>query len=144
MLFVQLWTIWDINAFHMRYGEKAPSDLIVGGILMWGAVTMYSSREILETEAEAGCLLPLPSLDQKLIQLHHQGWSILHHDAESATAIRRIRFRGLSSVVGSEAMLMCEVRVGDTQVEGQLCRCQQNRAVGCSRSVCIGPDAELE
>ena len=35
VLFVQLWTIWDINAFHMRYGEKAPSDLIVGGILIF-------------------------------------------------------------------------------------------------------------
>ena len=34
VIFVQLWTIWDINAFHMRYGEKDPSDLIVGGILI--------------------------------------------------------------------------------------------------------------
>lgn len=34
ILFVQLWTIWDINAFHMRYGEKETSDLIVGGILI--------------------------------------------------------------------------------------------------------------
>ena len=29
VLFVQLWTVWDINAFHMRYGEKALPDLIV-------------------------------------------------------------------------------------------------------------------
>ena len=34
VLFVQLWTIWDIDAFHMRYGEKDPPDLIVGGILI--------------------------------------------------------------------------------------------------------------
>ena len=34
VLFVQLWTIWDINAFHMRYGEKEASDLLVGGILI--------------------------------------------------------------------------------------------------------------
>ena len=34
VLFVQLWTIWDINAFHMRYGEKDTADLIVGGILI--------------------------------------------------------------------------------------------------------------
>ncbi|MBY8977093.1 TRAP transporter permease [Rhodobacteraceae bacterium NNCM2] len=34
VLFVELWTIWDINAFHMRFGEKEPSDLIVGGILI--------------------------------------------------------------------------------------------------------------
>jgi TRAP transporter 4TM/12TM fusion protein len=34
VLFVQLWTIWDINAFHMRYGEKDMPDLIVGGILI--------------------------------------------------------------------------------------------------------------
>lgn len=34
VLFVQLWTIWDITAFHMRYGEKDPADLIVGGILI--------------------------------------------------------------------------------------------------------------
>ncbi|MEM6662558.1 MAG: TRAP transporter permease [Pseudomonadota bacterium] len=35
VLFVQLWTIWDIDAFHMRYGEKDPPDLIVGGILIF-------------------------------------------------------------------------------------------------------------
>ena len=34
VLFVQLWTIWDIDAFHMRYGEKEWPDLIVGGILI--------------------------------------------------------------------------------------------------------------
>ena len=35
VLFVQFWTIWDIDSFHMRYGEKAPPDLIVGGILIF-------------------------------------------------------------------------------------------------------------
>ena len=34
IIFVQLWTIWDIDAFHLRYGEKEPSDLLVGGILI--------------------------------------------------------------------------------------------------------------
>jgi len=32
VLFIQIWTIYDINAFHMRYGEKETADLIVGGI----------------------------------------------------------------------------------------------------------------
>lgn len=34
VIFVQLWTIWDIDAFHMRYGEKEQPDLIVGGLLI--------------------------------------------------------------------------------------------------------------
>jgi TRAP transporter 4TM/12TM fusion protein len=34
VLFVQLWTIWDITAFHMRLGEKETSDLIIGGIFI--------------------------------------------------------------------------------------------------------------
>lgn len=34
VLFVQLWTVWDITAFHLRYGEKELPDLIVGGILI--------------------------------------------------------------------------------------------------------------
>jgi len=34
VLFVQLWTIYDINAFHMRYSEKYIPDLVVGGILV--------------------------------------------------------------------------------------------------------------
>jgi TRAP transporter 4TM/12TM fusion protein len=32
VIFVQIWTIYDIDAFHMRYGEKETPDLIVGGI----------------------------------------------------------------------------------------------------------------
>ncbi len=35
VLFIQLWTIWDIQAFHMRYGEKETADLIIGGILIF-------------------------------------------------------------------------------------------------------------
>jgi len=35
VLFVQVWTLYDINAFHMRYGEKELPDLIVGGILIF-------------------------------------------------------------------------------------------------------------
>ncbi len=34
VIFVQLWTLWDIDAFHMRYGEKEQPDLIVGGLLI--------------------------------------------------------------------------------------------------------------
>lgn len=34
IIFIQLWTIWDIDAFHLRYGEKELPDLIVGGILL--------------------------------------------------------------------------------------------------------------
>jgi len=44
ILFVQLWTIWDISAFHMRYGEKDPSDLIVGGILI--ALVFEATRRV--------------------------------------------------------------------------------------------------
>ncbi len=44
ILFVQLWTIWDINAFHMRYGEKTPNDLIVGGILI--ALVFEATRRV--------------------------------------------------------------------------------------------------
>ncbi len=34
VLFIQVWTIWDIDAFHMRYGDKELPDLIVGGIMI--------------------------------------------------------------------------------------------------------------
>jgi len=34
VLFVQVWTIWDIDAFHMRLGEKETPDLIIGGIFI--------------------------------------------------------------------------------------------------------------
>ncbi len=34
VLFIEIWTIYDIDAFHLRYGEKESSDLIVGGILI--------------------------------------------------------------------------------------------------------------
>ena len=34
VFFVQIWTLWDIDAFHMRYGNKELPDLIVGGILI--------------------------------------------------------------------------------------------------------------
>jgi len=34
VIFVQIWTIYDIEAFHLRYGEKELPDLIVGGIMM--------------------------------------------------------------------------------------------------------------
>ena len=34
IIFVQIWTIYDINAFHMRYGEKETPDIIVGGLFI--------------------------------------------------------------------------------------------------------------
>lgn len=34
VIFVQIWTIYDITAFHLRYGEKETADLIVGGLLI--------------------------------------------------------------------------------------------------------------
>jgi TRAP transporter 4TM/12TM fusion protein len=34
VIFVQIWTIYDITAFHMRYGEKELPDLIVGGLFI--------------------------------------------------------------------------------------------------------------
>ncbi len=34
VLFVEVWTLYDIDAFHMRYGEKALPDIIVGGIFI--------------------------------------------------------------------------------------------------------------
>ncbi len=35
VLFIELYTLWDINAFHMRFGDKAPADLFVGGALIF-------------------------------------------------------------------------------------------------------------
>ncbi len=35
VLFIQLWTVWDVNAFHMRLGDKQPADLVVGGMLIF-------------------------------------------------------------------------------------------------------------
>ncbi|MEM9028000.1 MAG: TRAP transporter permease [Pseudomonadota bacterium] len=34
IIFVQIWTIYDINAFHMRYGEKEFADIVVGGLFV--------------------------------------------------------------------------------------------------------------
>jgi len=34
VLFVEVWTLWDIDAFHMRFGEKELSDIIVGGVFI--------------------------------------------------------------------------------------------------------------
>ena len=42
VLFIQLWTLWDINAFHMRLGEKDPADLILGGVMI--ALVMEATR----------------------------------------------------------------------------------------------------
>ena len=35
ILFVQFWTIWDIEAFTMRYGDKYIGDIITGSILIF-------------------------------------------------------------------------------------------------------------
>ncbi|MGC1443128.1 MAG: TRAP transporter permease [Burkholderiaceae bacterium] len=42
ILFVQVWTIYDIEAFHLRYGEKDPSDIFVGSLLI--AVVLEATR----------------------------------------------------------------------------------------------------
>jgi TRAP transporter 4TM/12TM fusion protein len=34
VLFVEVWTLYDIDAFHMRYGEKELLDIIVGGMFI--------------------------------------------------------------------------------------------------------------
>ena len=34
VLFVEVYTLWDIDAFQLRLGDKYPPDLIVGGILI--------------------------------------------------------------------------------------------------------------
>ena len=34
VLFTQIWTLWDINDFHMRLGEKEAPDLVIGGIFI--------------------------------------------------------------------------------------------------------------
>jgi len=34
VLFVEVWTIYDIDAFHMRFGEKELPDLIIGGVFI--------------------------------------------------------------------------------------------------------------
>ena len=35
ILFVQIWTIWDIETFTLRYGDKYIGDIIVGSILLF-------------------------------------------------------------------------------------------------------------
>ncbi len=42
VLFIQVWTIYDIDAFHLRYGEKELPDLIVGGMLV--ALVLEATR----------------------------------------------------------------------------------------------------
>ena len=42
VLFIQVWTVWDIDAFHMRLGEKDPADLILGGIMI--ALVLEATR----------------------------------------------------------------------------------------------------
>jgi TRAP transporter 4TM/12TM fusion protein len=42
VLFVQVWTLWDIEAFHLRYGEKEAPDLVVGGVLI--ALVLEATR----------------------------------------------------------------------------------------------------
>ena len=44
VLFVQVWTLYDINAFHMRYGEKDFYDLVVGGTLI--ALVLEATRRV--------------------------------------------------------------------------------------------------
>ncbi|NQW09254.1 MAG: TRAP transporter permease [Alphaproteobacteria bacterium] len=34
VLVVQAWTLWDIDSFHLRYGEKETPDLIMGGMMI--------------------------------------------------------------------------------------------------------------
>ena len=35
IIFVQLWTTWDVENFMMRYGDKYIGDIIVGSILIF-------------------------------------------------------------------------------------------------------------
>lgn len=42
VIFVQIWTIYDIDAFHLRFGEKDLPDLIVGGIFI--ALVLEATR----------------------------------------------------------------------------------------------------
>lgn len=35
VIVVQVWTIWDVSAFQMRMGDKAPGDLLMGAILIF-------------------------------------------------------------------------------------------------------------
>jgi TRAP transporter 4TM/12TM fusion protein len=34
IIFVQVWTLYDINAFHMRLGEKEFTDIVIGGLFI--------------------------------------------------------------------------------------------------------------
>ena len=52
VLFIQVWTIWDIDAFHMRYGEKDLPDLIVGGILI--ALVLEATRRAVGSTSRCG------------------------------------------------------------------------------------------
>ncbi|MGI9333856.1 MAG: TRAP transporter permease, partial [Gammaproteobacteria bacterium] len=41
-LFIQVWTTYDVEAFHLRYGEKETPDLIVGSLLI--ALVLETTR----------------------------------------------------------------------------------------------------
>ena len=58
-LFVQVWTLWDIEDFHLRYGEKETPDLIVGGILI--ALVLEATRRAvgIAMVCVTGCKPPL-------------------------------------------------------------------------------------
>ncbi|MEM6744895.1 MAG: TRAP transporter permease [Pseudomonadota bacterium] len=42
ILFVQVWTVYDVNAFHFRYNAMETPDLVVGGLLM--AIVLEATR----------------------------------------------------------------------------------------------------
>ncbi len=42
ILFIEIYTIHDIDAFHLRFGDKDPTDLLVGGLLI--ALVLEATR----------------------------------------------------------------------------------------------------
>lgn len=44
VLAVQIWTMWDITDFHMRLGDKNPTDLLAGGVLI--GITLEATRRM--------------------------------------------------------------------------------------------------
>jgi len=44
IIFVQIWTIYDIEAFHLRFGEKEQADIIIGSLMI--AVVLEATRRV--------------------------------------------------------------------------------------------------
>ena len=44
VVFVQIWTIYDIEAFHLRFGEKEQADIVIGSLMI--ALVLEATRRV--------------------------------------------------------------------------------------------------